>query len=158
MTTDVDALLKIARATLGKIRFCFAVTVSASGGMNARIVEPSKPDEDWRLWFWTNRRTRKVREIEATGRLLLGYQHDPEGSCVTLHGKAKINGDTARKRQVWTEDFDRWFPGGPEDADVVLVQFEADRIEIWSSAHDVMPGYGSARLDRQGQSWRYSAT
>ena len=158
MTADVTELLEIARQTIAKVRFCFAVTHTGTGGLNARVVEPAKVDDTWHTWFMTSRSSRKVAELEECSHLLLGYQYDPEGTCVTLHGTATINGDVAVKKSVWTEDSDRWFPGGPSDPDVVIIEFRTERIELWSSKHGVMPGFGSARLDRRGGEWIYSTT
>lgn len=158
MTTDVDALLKIARQTVEQVRFCFAITQTQTGGVNARIVEPAKPDDQWHAWFMTSRASRKIAELEDNSKLVLAYQYDTEGSCVTLHGQAAVNDDTAFKRKVWSNEFAKWFPGGPEDPGVVIVTFQTERIELWSAHHDVMPGSGSARLDRQGGAWVYSTT
>lgn len=158
MTSDVDALLKIARDTVDQVRFCFAITQGLDGEANARVVEPAKPDDAWHIWFMTSRASRKIKELEADARLVLAYQYDPDGTCVTLHGGAAISDDVGFKQKVWTENSARWYPGGPEDPNVVIVTFEPDRMEMWSSKHDIMPGSGSARLDREAGTWRYSTT
>ena len=38
--------------------------------------------------------------------------------------------DVVVKRSVWTDAADRWYPGGPEDPDVVLVELRTTRIEL----------------------------
>ena len=128
------------------------------GEMNARVVQPGTLDDDWRVWFMTSRKSRKVREIEATGKLLLGYQYDPDGAYVTLHGDTAIIDDVAVKRSVWTDAADRWYPGGPADPDVVLVELRTTRIELWSAAHKVWPGISAVVLQRDGPNWSYSTT
>ena len=158
MALHSEDLLRIARETIDKVRFCFAVTTSDDGQANARVVEPGKLDEDWRVRFITNRKSRKVGEIERSGRLLLAYQYDPEAAYVTLDGTARIIGDVELKRAVWTEDADKWFPGGPEDPDVVLIELFTTRVELWSLARNVMPGIGAAVLDRDGDKWTCDTT
>ena len=158
MTTDVDELLRIARETIGKLRFCVAVTLDGTGGTSARVMEPGRLDDDWRTGFLTWRGSRKVREIERNGQLALVYQYDPDGAYVTLHGATKIIGDVDAKRSVWTAESDRWFPNGPEDPEVVLVELHAQRIELWSAAHKVWPGISAAMLTRDGAGWSYGTT
>jgi len=158
MTLDSDELLLVARETIDKVRFCFAVTTSDNGETNARVVEPGKLEKDWRVRFITNRKSRKVGEVERSGRLLLAYQYDPEAAYVTLDGPASIIDDVERKRSVWTEDADKWFPGGPEDSDVVLIELFTTHIELWSEARSIMPGIGAAVLDRDGDGWACDTT
>ena len=104
---------------------------------------------------------RKVREIEQSGRMTLIYQHDADRSYVTLIGRAGIAEDRALKRRIWTPGHARWNPGGPDDPATVFIRFAAERIELWSAVHDVMPepqGYSAAVLERGGEGWRLSET
>jgi general stress protein 26 len=154
-------LLLIARETIDKVRFCFAITTTELGDANARLVEPGKLSEDWTVRFLTNRRCRKVKEIERTEKLTLGYQYDPEGAYVTLLGRAGVIDDVATKRAIWRDAMYRWHPGGPEDPSVVMVELVTERIELWNLARDVMPepkGFSASVLERDGSGWRRSAT
>ena len=155
---EIEALLTAARATIRECKYCVASTIGETGDANARVVQPSEPDADWHVWFLTDRRTRKVREVEANGRLTLTYQYDPEAGYVTLLGRANVINDVAAKRAIWKEDTYRWYPGGPEDPNVVQVDLETTRIELWNFKRDIMPGFSAAVLDRSGAGWSYSTT
>ena len=158
---DSDALLHIARETIEKLKFCFACTLAEDGTVNARVIQPGKLAEDWSVRFMTLRSTRKIQEMERTGRLTLGYLYEPEGTHVTLLGRPRIIDDVAAKRAVWGPAADEWYSGGPEDPNVVLVELATERIELWSKAHDVMPeprGFSSAVLERHGEGWHCSQT
>lgn len=155
---EAEELLLVALETIGKLRYCFAMTTTGRGEMSARVVQPGKPDADWRVRFMTSRSSRKVREVEQTGRMLLGYQHDPEAAYVTLGGPATIVDDIDLKRSVWTADADKWYPGGPEDPDVVLVELRTERIELWSASRNIMPGISAVVLQRDDQGWSVGRT
>jgi general stress protein 26 len=158
----VDILLQIARQTVSKMPDCIAITVDQNGEANARVVRTSPLSDDWGLRFMTDRRSRKAREIERTGRLTLAYQNDADGAYVTLVGRATIIGDVAVKQATWKPESLRWYPGGPTDPNVVLVDFTTERIELWSAPHDVMPdaskGLWAAALSRDGKGWREHLT
>src|SRR5262249_30584942 len=130
---DVTELLRIARATTNAVPTCLAITVDHNGDPNARAINASKPTEDWTLRFMTDRRTRKFGEIARTGRLTLVYIDLAGGAYVTLIGGATIIDDPAVKQAIWQPGSFKWHPGGPTDANVVLVEFAAERIELWST-------------------------
>lgn len=158
---DVDRHLQLARKLIGDLTFCVAATHGDDGTVSARIVQPLQPQDDWTVNAITNRRCRKVREIERSGRMTLLYQHDQDKSYVCLMGRAEIVEDIELKRSIWKPGHYRWNPGGPEDPATVFVRLATDRIELWSATHDVRPppeGYSAAVLLRQDNGWDYSTT
>ena len=158
---SAEQLLLIARETIAQVTWCFAVTAAENGEINARLVQIGKPAEDWSARFMTDRRSRKVAEIERSGRLTLAYQHDPDRAYVTLVGRAVAIDDVEAKRAVWRPETYRWHPGGPEDPNNVLVRFTTDRIEMYSGARDVAPeprGFSAAVLVRTASGWRQEAS
>lgn len=158
---DADTLLALARRLIAELPFCVAATQGEGGDANARIVQPHQPREDWTVDLLTNRRCRKVREVERTGRMTLLYQHDASRSYVALVGAVTIVDDVAYKRSVWSEAHQRWNPGGPHDPSSLYLRLVPDRIELWSAAHGVIPdppGYSAAVLLREGGGWRVTQT
>ena len=158
---DVDDLLELARQLADEVKFPIAVTVGDNGDGHARVVQPRPLGADWSVDFLTNRRCRKVREIEQRGRLTLLYQHPVKPSYVCLIGNCTIVDDRALKRATWAPGHDRWNPLGPDDPDTVYARLTTERIELWSAVDNVMPepqGYSAAVLLREGEGWTLSAT
>jgi general stress protein 26 len=159
---DADRLLRIAREIIGKVPSCMAITVDRAGNANARVVNPKALSDDWSVRFATHRGSRKSHEIEQSGRLTLAYQSDPENAYVTLIGHAVINDDVATKTANWRPESYKWHPGGPTDPNVVYIDFTAERIELWSSAHAVVPdpkiGLWAMVLVREASGWRLQTT
>lgn len=159
---DTDRLLQIAREIIARVPSCMAITVDANGDANARVVNPKPLSDAWTVRCATHRKSRKSREIEQSGRLTLAYQDSSEGAYVTLVGHAVINNDVAAKKANWQPDSYRWYPGGPEDPDVVYIDFTAERIELWSTSDGVVPdpvkGLWAASLTRDASGWRQSTT
>lgn len=127
---DSGPLLNLARKLIGEVTFCVAVTQGTGGDANARVVQPRPLGDDWTVDVLTNRRCRKVREVERADRLNLLYQHDKERSYVSLAGPAEIVDDIGFKRSVWTEAHYRWNPGGPEDPATLYLRLVTERIEL----------------------------
>jgi general stress protein 26 len=158
---EMARLLTLARKLIDELTFCVAATQGENGETNARIVQPLPLADDWTVNFLTNRRCRKVREIERTGRMTLLYQHEADRSYVALVGRATIVEDVDLKRMIWQPGYYRWNPGGPDDPATVFARLVTDRIELWSAVHGVLPepkGYSASVLLRDGEGWRSSAT
>lgn len=158
---ETEQLLGLARKLIGDLTFCVGITQAENGELNARVLQPLPIEDDWTVNVLTNRRCRKVREIERTGRMTLLYQHDPDRSYVSLVGRATVVEDLELKRSIWKPAHDRWNPGGPEDPATVFARLYPDRIEIWSAVHGVLPepqGYSAALLLRDGEGWCASAS
>lgn len=158
---NAELLLSIARETIAQVTWCFAITAAEGGEINARLVQIGALAEDWTVQFMTDRRCRKIAEIERSGRLTLAYQHNPDRAYVTLVGQAVVIGDSDVKRAIWRPDMYRFHPGGPDDPNNVIVRFTTDRIELYSGARDVAPeprGFSAAVLARTASGWGQDAT
>ena len=153
--------LAVARGIVDAVTYCVAATPDGQGGVSARIVQPRPLGDDWTVDTLTNRRCRKVREVEAAGRLTLLYQHDESRGYASLSGPAEVVDDRALKRASWTPAHDRWNVGGPDNPDTLYLRMRVERIELWSAGEGVMPepeGYSAAVLVRDGDGWRVGAT
>src|SRR5271166_3760566 len=142
---DTNDLLLLARVIIAKVPACMAITVDPNGEANARVVNPKPLSDAWTVRFATHRRSRKAQEIERSGRLTLAYQYDADA-----------------KTANWRPESYRWYPGGPADPNVVYIDFTADRIELWSSRHGVVPdptkGLWAAALIREPDGWHQQTT
>ena len=153
--------LAVARRIVDAVTFCVAATPDGQGGVSARVVQPRRVSEDWTVDTLTNRRCRKVREVEAAGRMTLLYQHDESRGYASLSGPTEAVEDRALKRATWTPAHDRWNRDGPDNPDTLYLRMRVDRIELWSASEGVLPepeGYSAAVLVRVGDGWRVDVT
>jgi hypothetical protein len=56
MIMDTSALLAIARETISKVPFCFAITTAENGEANARVIQVGKLRDDWSVGLWSSGR------------------------------------------------------------------------------------------------------
>src|SRR5260370_30688951 len=94
----VHRLLATARETMGKVRYCWAVTASEYGGANARPMGriPGPPGGDeWTVWFLTSSDSRKAAENPRDRRIPLSYPQNSAESYVTRVGSAALVGHTS---------------------------------------------------------------
>ncbi len=92
--------------------YCALVTIDETGRPQVRTMNPFPPEEDMTVWFATNTRSRKVREMRRDPRVALYYSdHKNAIGYVQITGRAVLVDDMQeilkRKRAYW----DQAFPG-----------------------------------------------
>ncbi|MEP7116931.1 MAG: pyridoxamine 5'-phosphate oxidase family protein [Acidobacteriota bacterium] len=90
--------------------------------------------EGRKLWFLADART--VLDWEANRRhvVTLTFQSADERVFLTISGKAEVITDHAATARMWRPAFKRWFPGGPSDPRLLLVQFSPYDAEFYEAS------------------------
>ena len=156
---DAEHVLRSARATMRRKRYCVLAT-SGADGVDARVLQPFAPDDDLGVWLGTHRGSRKARQIEETGRATLVYEDDAKSACVTLVGRARLVDDPALREAHFGGLWYAFFPRGPIEDDYVLVRFEPERVEVVDFTRHVTPapfGLRAAVLTRRAGTWALAA-
>jgi len=132
MATAKKKLAKMMRG----IDLCMLTTHGPRGALHTRPMSNNGEVEfDGDAWFFTSRKTRKVREIQANGRVSLSYVGGPKAKPVwiAVTGTARIVDDEEMKAELWVDELDHWFDGGPEDPSIVLIHVKATSAAWWSA-------------------------
>jgi general stress protein 26 len=121
-------LIAAAREIMGAQTYCALVTIDETGRPQVRTMNPFPPEEDMTVWFATNTRSRKVREIRRDPRVALYYSdHAKAIGYVQITGHAVLVDDKEeilkRKRAYW----DQAFPGLQN---LVLVKVVPERLDV----------------------------
>jgi general stress protein 26 len=109
------------------------VSVGPAGKPEARPMQIAKFLEDSdEICFFTGRGGTLAEEIKADSVVLLAFQNE-NSSYLSLRGSARVVQDPARIQQYWKEPYRVWFPGGPTDPEIALVQVKAIDAEYWDT-------------------------
>ena len=128
MTTDETR--KVAEL-LGDERFGLFTTTAPDGTLISRPMAMQEVEFDGDLWFFAERNSRKVAHIRTNPQVNVATSGS--SSWVSLTGNAVVVDQLEKKRELWNEVVEAWFPNGPEDPDVVLLRVEAASAEYWDS-------------------------
>ena len=127
-----DAAYAKLRELLSKLPVAFMVTVTGARVTARPIgVVGDHAAFDGTLWFITDRRSRKVAEINDGAVTSLVFQNDERGSYLHLRGRATVVEDPRRLAELYTPVQRTWFPDGPTDPNITLVRFDADEADYW---------------------------
>ena len=132
-----EAIIVAAQNIMVAAESCALITIGADGVPQARMMNPFAPEPGLTVWMATNRDTRKVAEMRADARVTLVYFDAADPGYATLIGTARLIDDPAEKRARWKDEWSMYYPGGPEGASYLLIEFVPDRLEVVSVKHDI---------------------
>lgn len=149
-----------ARATIAAVPIGWLATRSADGGTNVRAVNTSPGlagSDEWTRRILVRRTSRKVAELRSAPKATLAYQTPACDRYIALGGYATIIEDIAQMRTIWSSELDAHFPPGFADANMIVIRFDVDRIEVHARGLTPEPfGAGRTLLERQPDgAWRY---
>jgi general stress protein 26 len=121
-------LIAAAREIMDAQTYCALITIDETGRPQVRTMNPFPPEDDMAVWFATNTRSRKVREMRRDPRVTLYYSdHKNAIGYVAITGHAVLIDDMQeilkRKRAYW----DQAFPGLKN---LVLIKVVPERLDV----------------------------
>ncbi|MCP5281228.1 MAG: pyridoxamine 5'-phosphate oxidase family protein [Rhodoferax sp.] len=115
------------------IRFAMFTTRHANGYLHSRPMTTQNRgiDADDRLYFFMSRANGPVDDVRNDASVNVVYADPGKDSYVSVSGNARVVDDMARKEQLWSKMNDAWFPRGPTDPDVALVEVQIIQAHYW---------------------------
>lgn len=104
------------------------VSVAQDDSLHARPMAIAESDGAM-LRFATSNRSAKTAEVALHPRVSVVMQGD--GAYLAISGAARIIDDRKRARLLWQPGWKVWFPGGPDDPQLVLIEIDPERAEYW---------------------------
>lgn len=112
--------------------FCMLTTHTVDGQLHARPMSNNREVEfDGDVWFFSASDANKVEEIESEPEVELSFADITKFRFISMSGTAEVIRDEEKKRELWIEDLERWFDGGPESEEIVLIKVTPGTIEYW---------------------------
>jgi general stress protein 26 len=126
------------------------MTTRFDGGLRARPLE-ARPDRDEDvIWFLTDRRGLKDDEVEAHAEVCLTFLYPEKKVYLSVTGRAFVS-DFCRTQELWNEEQQAWWPGGPSDPNVLVMRVDLDRAEMWDGpASSEVAAFEFAKARRTG--------
>ncbi len=125
MPSDTDKL----RRLLEHFSHAMLTTRRDGGQLRSRpmaIMESRPPGQ---LLFFSNADSGKLEELNEDPNANVAMQDGERFVSVT--GTARIFRDTARAEALWKESQRAWFPDGPTDPGLVLIEVRPVYVEYW---------------------------
>ena len=115
-------------------RFCMLSHRHSDGTLHSHPLTTQNKtlDEDGCLWFFVSRSSEVGQRLREDGNVNLSYANPDKDTWVSVSGTARVLDDLAKKKELFSAMAKAWFPGGPEDPDMELVEVRIDEAEYWN--------------------------
>ena len=116
------------------IRFAMFTTRHANHHLHSRpmTTQNAKIDEDASLWFFMSRKDDPVADLAIDPIVNLVYADPGEDRYVSVSGTAAVVDNAAKVKQLWSKLNEAWFPGGPTDPNLALVEVRIIHASYWN--------------------------
>ena len=129
-------LIKAAKEIMTSTGTCALITQDKQGVSNVRTMDPFPPEKDFTIWFGTNPKSRKVKQIKNNNKVTLYYRDKDESGYVTIYGKAELINDQKLKNKFWKDTWKSFYPNKKES--YLLLKVTPIRIEIVSPPRNII--------------------
>jgi general stress protein 26 len=132
MNENDDARDKLWKMIKG-IKFAMLTTRHRNGHLHARPMTTQNKElgSDDSLWFFLSRKGDPVDDLRSDPMVGVVYADPGADTYVSVSGSAAEVDDLAKKRELWNKLTEAWFPGGPTDPDLALVQVRIAHADYW---------------------------
>jgi general stress protein 26 len=137
------------------IQFAMLTTTDANGELHSRPMATQELDENGDLWFFTQKSSHKLDEVDHDRHVNVAYAEPSENRFVSVSGLAELVLDPAKNKELWNPLYKAWFPDGLDDAELALLKVHVNRAQYWDSPSSRMvqlAGFLKATLT--GQQYR----
>ena len=111
--------------------FEHAMLVTRSEGkLRSRPMAIADISDAGGFWFMTDAASRKLDELAADPHVNIALQKGAR--FCSISGTARVVRDPAKAQALWSEGQRAWFPDGPADARLVLIEVVPEYAEYWN--------------------------
>ena len=103
-----------ARDIISKANTCALITLDENNIPMVRTMDPFQPETDFTIWFGTNSKSRKVKQIRNNRTVTLYYPEKNNSGYVVLHGEAQLIDDPKEKDNHWKPEWEAFYPDKSE--------------------------------------------
>src|ERR1700761_5117030 len=116
------------------IHIAMMTTVAHDGSMSSRPMALQDKPFNGTLWFLTGASTEKVGELREDQHVTLTFAELADSKYLTLKGRASLSHDRAKIKELWNPMYRAWFPKGPDDPEITVLQVTVDEGDYWEAS------------------------
>lgn len=115
------------------IDIAMMTTQGEDGALHSRPMATPLKAFDGTLWFFTQAGAAKVEELHTHQQVNLSYTNPQTGRYISISGKAYLEHDRSKIRELWDARFEKWLPGGIDNPNLALLRVKVSQAEYWDA-------------------------
>jgi general stress protein 26 len=89
-------------------------------------------DDDGNLWFFTTKESGKAISAKNKNNIFITYAQEANSTFLSISGKAYLNSNREKMRELFNPYVKAWFPNGLEDPNLSLLVVHPLDVECWT--------------------------
>jgi general stress protein 26 len=131
--TGAEGQKKISELING-IHIAMLTTVATDGTISSRPMAIQNEPFNGTLWFLTRSSSEKIDEIAQDQSVTLTVAEPKDSKYLSLKGRASVNQDRAKIKQLWNPLYKAWFPKGEDDPDIAVLRVDVTEADFWEAS------------------------
>ena len=111
---------------------CFFTTALTELPLSTRPMSTQKVDDEGNIWLFSEKGSDKNQHIEKDNRVQLFYSNKGSSEYLSLYGRASIQQDPAKAKEMWSPWVKTWFDG-PDDPKLTLIKIVPEQGYYWDT-------------------------
>jgi general stress protein 26 len=116
------------------IHICMMTTARADGSLSSRPMAVQDKPFDGTLWFLTRSTSDKIDEIEHDQHVMLSFAEPSNSKYISLRGRARVNQDRDKIKDLWNPMYKAWFPKGEDDPEIAVLRVDVNEADYWEAS------------------------
>lgn len=119
----------------------FCTTIKTGQPFAVRPMSPQQIDDEGNLWFLSADDSKKNDELAEDPNVQLLFQGSPHSDFMTLYGKATVNKDKAKIKELWQPIIKTWFTEGIDDPRISVIKVTPEDGYYWDTKHGTIVAF-----------------
>jgi general stress protein 26 len=120
------------------IHIAMMTTIAEDGSMSSRPMAVQDKPFDGTLWFLTRNTSDKIDEIAQDQHITLTFAENSSSKYLSLKGRASVNEDRAKIKDLWNPMYKAWFPKGEDDPEIAVLRVDVHEGNYWEATSGKM--------------------
>ena len=130
-----EAVEKI-RHLAEKAQTClFCTKIETGKPFSTRPMSAQKVDNGGNIWFLSDKDSTKNMELKDDDHVQLLFSGSSHSDFLSVYGKASINYDKAKIKELWEPIVKTWFQQGVDDPNISVIKVEPSEGYYWDTKH-----------------------
>lgn len=153
-TGSTNINLEELKAALKGQHYAMFSTITDDGAIIARPMASHGISNDGLIWFFTKKDTAKVHNIEHDSHVNLAYAEPAKEKFISICGKAVLDDNKEKARELWHPMLTAWFPEGVDDPTLLMIGVSFTSAEVWDTPTNVLEeSFGAVKAAFTGETF-----
>ena len=154
MSPPLSAPAETLWSLIKDIRFPAFTTRRSDGGLQSRPMTLQNRGTDPLdfLWFFAPRDSDQVADLQWDSSVSIIFADPRNQAFVAVFGSASVVEDPSRKKLLWSQEAQSWFPEGPDDPALALIRVRIIQADCWDAARNSVTNL--FKLDTSAMTYR----